>query len=269
MVRIEGVGIGLRKPHYDAVLASSRRIDWLEIVSENFMSVEGRPSDVLSRCRDRFTIIPHGVALSLGSEVAPRYLEELHALVERLDPPFVSDHICVSSSGGVETFDLLPLPFSKAAAAWVGARAREAAAAVARPLVLENITYYARMPGSDLTELDFLKTVLSASGAALLLDVNNLFVNAHNHRFDAFEWLAQLDVPVAQLHLAGHRPEGRRLIDTHDGPIAGPVWELYVAALRRLGPVPTLIEWDQSVPALDVVLDEADRARRLMDRHCR
>lgn len=269
MRAIEGVGIGLRKPHYDAVLATSRRVDWLEIVSENFMAVDGRPSDVLARCLDRFTVIPHGVALSLGSAAPPRYLEELHALVERLDPPFFSDHLCISSVGGIETFDLLPVPFSDEAASWMGSRAKAATTRVGRPLVLENITWYARMPGSRLPETTFLERAITTAGASLLLDLNNLFVNAQNHGFDPFAWLEALTVPVGQIHLAGHCREGSRLLDTHDGPVAAPVWELFGAALRRFGPVPTLIEWDQKLPSLDVVLDEADRARRLMEKHAR
>ena len=248
MAALEGVGIGLRKAHYDAVLATKRRIDWLEIISENFMGLEGRPREVLHRCRERWPIVPHGVALSLGSEVRPAYVAGLAELVRSIEPPFLSDHLCFSSAAGVETFDLLPLPRNDEVVAHVRGGAAAVTRALGVPLYLEGIAYYAEMPGTTLPEPAFLRRVLEGSGLKLLLDVNNLYVNATNHGFDPFAWLAELPRGcVGQIHLAGHRREGPRLLDTHDGPVA------------------VLIEWDARIPDLDVVLDEADKARRILE----
>jgi hypothetical protein len=269
VAEMTGVGIGLRRELHDAVLATDRQIDWLEIISENFMGMEGRPRDVLTRCAARYPMVPHGVAASVGSGARPGYVEGLAELVSRLAPPFFSDHICYSSLGGHELFDLLPLPFSEEAATIAGTRARELAAAVGCPLLLENITFYAVMPGSCMPEHAFIERVLDVSGAHLLLDVNNVYVNARNHGQDPRASLLALPLSrTRQIHLAGHVAEGDVLLDTHSRAVADEVWALYRLALERTGPVPTLIEWDQSIPSLDAVLDEADRARAIMSEVC-
>ncbi len=266
---VSGVGIGLRREVQDAVLATDRRIDWLEIISENFMALTGRPRDVLSRCAARWPIVPHGVAASVGSGPRDGYVEALTELVVRLDAPFFSDHLCYSSLGGHELFDLLPLPFSAEAAEFAGAQAKSLAAAVGRPLLLENISYYAEMPGAEMPEHAFIECVLDISGASLLLDVNNVYVNARNHGQEPDAALLALPLErTRQIHLAGHVAEGDVLLDTHSRPIADEVWALYRLTLARTGPVPTLIEWDQGIPSLDAILDEADRARQIMKEVC-
>jgi uncharacterized protein len=263
---VEGVGIGLRRELHDAVLRTDRQIDWLEIVSENFMALDGRPRYVLDACRERWPVVPHGVSASVGTHREDAYDDALAELIERVDALFFSDHLCYASIGGHESFDLLPLPFTDEAVDAAAARARAIAARVGRPLLLENITYYAVMPGSSLTEPEFVARVLEASGCALLLDVNNLYLNAKNHGLDPLEALARMPLDrVRQIHLAGFSTEGDLLLDTHSSAIAEPVWSLYREVVARVGKVPTLIEWDQRIPSLDAVLDEADKARAILE----
>jgi uncharacterized protein len=262
---VSGVGIGLRRDFYDELLATERQVDWLEIVSENFVGMAGRPARVLAACAERWPLVPHGVALSVGGDRPnDRYVAELAPLVAALDPPFFSDHLCYSSIGGHELFDLLPLPWSDAAVEHVAGRARRAAEAVGRPLVLENITTYAVMPGGNMSEPEFITAVLERSGCGLLLDVNNLYLNARNSGQDPRALLAAMPLGnVRQIHLAGFTRDDDVLLDTHSRAVSDDVWSLYREALRRTGPVPTLIEWDQDIPSLDAVLDQADMARAI------
>ncbi len=265
---IAGVGIGLRKELFEPLLATSRRVDWLEVVSENYIGVTGRAEVMLDRFAERWPIVPHGVALSVGSEPPAGYLDDLAALVRRVAPPYISDHACYSSIGPRNYLDLLPLPRHAEAVARVVHNARAAMATTGAPLILENITTYAEMPGGTMTEAAFLTAIAEQAGVGLLLDVNNLYINAINQRRAPRDLLDEFPLHhVQQLHLAGHTWDGELLLDTHAAPIAAAVWELYTEVLERCGPVPTLVEWDQHIPSLDAVLDEADRARDLMERH--
>ncbi len=265
---LAGVGIGLRKELFEPLLATSRRVDWLEVVSENYIGATGRADAMLERFAERWPIIPHGVALSVGSEPPAGYLDGLAALVRRIAPPYISDHACYSSIGPRNYLDLLPLPRHDEAIARVVRNARAAMEITGVPLVLENITTYAEMPGSTMDEAAFLDAIAEQAGVGLLLDVNNLYVNAVNQRCAARDLLDAFPLRhVKQLHLAGHTWDGDLLLDTHAAPIAPAVWELYIEVLERCGPVPTLVEWDQHIPSLDAVLDEADHARDLMERH--
>ena len=210
----------------------------------------------------------NGVALSVGTTAPAGYLEVVRALIHDLDAPFFSDHLCYASIGAHAFHDLLPLPFHEEAVAVAAANARSAALAVGRPLLLENVTYYASMPGSVLREPEFMGAVLCAAGpeVGVLLDVNNLYVNAVNHGRDPLADLEAFPLAsVRQLHLAGHTREGDVLLDTHSAPVAPEVWALYREVLRRTGPLPTLVEWDQHIPNVDAVLDEADRARAILE----
>lgn len=269
MKKLEGIGIGLRTPFADEVLDSRRRIDWLEIVPENWMFYGGKKRRLLRELAERFTIIPHSVSLNVGGldPLDPRFLDALAELTEELDAPLFSDHVCFASTHGRPLHELLPLPFTREAAEVVGRRAKEAAARVGRPIVLENATFYAHMPAADdegrLDEVAFVRECLKQSGATLLLDVNNVYVNSRNHGFDARAFIDSIPLEqVSYLHLAGHTLQGEVIIDTHIGPIIDDVWALYRYTLQRAGRlVPTLIEWDHDIPPLDVVLDEADRAR--------
>jgi uncharacterized protein (UPF0276 family) len=267
--KLEGIGIGLRTPFASEVLTTKRRVDWLEVIPENWMFYGGKKRKLLRDLAERFTLIPHSVSLNVGGldPLDPRFLDALAELTHELDAPLFSDHVCFASTNGRPLHELLPLPFTREAAEVVGLRAKEAAGRVGRPLVLENATFYAHMPVADdagrLDELGFVAECLRQSGATLLLDVNNVYVNSKNHGFDARAFIDAIDfAQVSYLHLAGHTLQDDVIIDTHIGPIIDDVWSLYRHTLQRAGRlVPTLIEWDQDIPPLDVVLDEADRAR--------
>lgn len=268
--RCLGVGVGLRHALFDATLATERRLDWLEVISEGFLTQGGRARWVLEQARARWPIVPHGVSLDVGGldPLDEGYLERLAELTQRVDAPFFSDHLCFSRHRGVYLHDLLPLPFSPEAAAHAAARIRAAAARVGRPFLLENPSYYAVMPGSTLDEASFLRRVLEEADCGLLLDVNNVWVNAHNHGYDPRAFIEALPLErVGQIHLAGHRREHAALIDDHGGPVPDPVWALYRFTLERTGPISTLVEWDQRIVGLDPLLDEADRARAILQEH--
>ncbi len=268
---LRGVGIGLRHPHFDDILEVDRRIDWLEIVPENYVDIGGRASEVLDACLERWTVVSHGVSLSIGGPDAidEDYLHGLRRLCRRMDTPFYSDHLCYSSISDIQMFDLLPLPFTDEAVEHAAGRIRHVGERVDREMVIENITYYATMPGSRLTEGEVVRGVVETADCGLLLDVNNVYCNAKNHGRDPLE--AMFDLPwqrARQVHLAGFLEEGPRLLDDHGSPVADGVWAMYRALLERVGPIPTLIEWDTNIPTLDRVLDEADRARSIMDEVC-
>ncbi len=263
-----GIGVGVRTSFAEALLSTSRRVDWLELVPENWMFYGGARRKLLDELAERFVLVPHSVSLDVGGRgpLDATFLHSLRSLVDRLDAPCFSDHVCYSSVDGRPLHDLLPLPFTREAAELVGHRGREAAAQVGRPLVLENATFYAHMPaGPDgLDEAGFLVECLDRAGAELLLDVNNVYVNATNHGYDARDFIDRLPLQrVRYVHLAGHTPQpDGLLLDTHIGPIIDEVWALYRYTLRKAGrALPTLIEWDAELPPLDVVLDEVDRAR--------
>lgn len=262
-----GAGIGLRREFFDTLPLTRREAGWLEIIPENFMTLGGRPRAVLERCRERWQLLPHGVALDIGGPDAlnDEYLEGLAGLVREVRAPFFSDHLCYSRLEGRYLHDLLPLPFNEAVVEHVVPRVREVVRRVERPFLLENPSYYARMPGQTLEEAPFIRHVLEEANAGMLLDVNNVYVNAKNHGYDARAFIDALPHErVVQIHLAGHQVLPDVIIDTHGGAVCDEVWELYRYTLSRTGPVSTLIEWDQEIPSLDAVLDERDRAARLL-----
>jgi uncharacterized protein (UPF0276 family) len=262
-----GVGIGLRRRHFAELPKTERELDFLELIPENFVGRGGQDARVLAECRERWPVLAHGVSLSLGGPepLDHDYIRGLKGLLDQLDAPFYTDHLCFATLGGRTTYDLLPLPFCEAAVEHTAARIRELADALERPVAVENISYYAQMPGSALDEGAFVTAVCEAADCKLLLDVNNVYVNARNHGRDPSEMLRALPVERAvQLHLAGHVEEGPRLIDNHGAPVCDEVWALYRELLELAGPIPTLLEWDTQVPELERVLDEADRARAIM-----
>lgn len=263
----DGVGISLRHEHYRAVLETQRRIDWLEVQPENFMGRGGVSAHTLVSCAERHPVLFHGVALNLGG-IEPLdgdYLRHVRGLLDRHDSPWFSEHLSYSRAGGKNLHGLLPLPRSVEAATHLAERISQVENELGRSLVVENISAYGTMPGSELTEGEFVSEVVERSGAGLLLDINNLYVNAHNLGFSAEQELAKFPLHrVRQIHLAGHRTHGELLLDDHGSSVADEVWALYRAVLRIVGPVPTLIEWENHVPELDVLLDEADLARRIM-----
>jgi uncharacterized protein (UPF0276 family) len=259
-----GHGIGLRPVHYPAVLDGSLRADWLEVVSENFMIPGGRPLAALDRARADAPVVLHGVSLSLGSvdPLNARYLEELARLVARVEPAWVSDHLCWGSLGGRYAHDLLPLPYTEEALAHVVARIGRVQERLGRRILVENVSSYLTFSHSAMPEWTFLAEVAERADCGILLDVNNVYVSARNHGFAPEAYLA--GVPpgrVRQIHLAGHSDHGSHLLDTHDAPVAAAVWDLYRSAVTRFGRVSTLIEWDAGIPPLADLLAEAERSR--------
>lgn len=262
-----GVGIGLRAPHYRELLERAPPLAFVEVHSENFFGEGGAALDWLERFRSRYPLSLHGVGMSLGSAdpLDARHVERLHALVRRFEPWLVSEHLCWSSVGGRHANDLLPLPFTTEALAHVVARVGELQERLGRQVLLENVSTYVRLPQSAMPEWEFVNEAVRRSGCRLLLDVNNVWVNSANHGFDPYEWLGAIDpASVAQIHLAGFERAQGLLVDTHGAPVDAEVWRLYEAAIARFGPRPTLVEWDTSLPALDVLLVEAQRAAAAM-----
>jgi uncharacterized protein (UPF0276 family) len=262
-----GCGIGLRKEHFDDVLSGRPEVAFFEVVTENFLVDGGRPLAVLEAVRRDYPVALHGVSMSLGSaEPLDRdYLRRLKALVERVSPAVVSDHLCWTSLHGHNSHDLLPMPFTEEAARWTAAKIREVQDFLGRRILVENVSSYLEHAGAELSEADFLRAVVEDADCGVLLDVNNLYVNARNHGLDPLRYLDALPAArVGQVHLAGHEDHGGVVIDTHDHPVSDAVWALYRETVARLGPVPTLIEWDARIPAFGVVLAEARRAERIL-----
>ncbi|WP_290874415.1 DUF692 domain-containing protein [Aquabacterium sp.] len=263
-----GFGLGLRTAHYTELLAANPvpGVDWLEAISDNFMVPGGKPLRMLDAIRARYPLALHGVALSIGSVAGPdeAYLRQLKALADRVQPLWVSDHLCWTGVHGRQLHDLLPLPYTEEALAVVVRNVQRVQDVLGRRLVLENVSSYVDFAASQVSEGEFLAAVCEQADCLLLVDVNNLHVNAVNHGADALACLEALPAHrVQQLHLAGHSDHGDHLIDTHDQPVAGPVWALYEAALRRFGPVATMIERDDHIPPLPALMAELDHARRL------
>jgi uncharacterized protein len=261
-----GHGVGLRPKHYPHLWAGSARADWFEVISENFMVEGGRPMAALEQARALAPVVLHGVSLSLGSidPLSDPYLRTLGALANRIEPAWVSDHLCWGSAGGHYAHDLLPLPYTEEALAWIAERVARVQERLGRAILVENVSTYLAFEHSTMPEWEFLAGVAARAGCGILLDVNNIYVSARNHGFDPAAYLAGVPVgAVGQIHLAGHTDMGAYLFDTHDGPVAEPVWALYRQAVSRFGRVSTLVEWDDRIPELEVVCAEAERARAL------
>ena len=261
---LTGFGLGLRPQHYPAFLADPPDLDFLEIISENFMVAGGRPLATLDAVREHYPMVMHGVSMSIGSAdgVDLAYLRRLRTLADRVRPAWVSDHLCWTGVHGRNTHDLLPLPYTEEALNLVSENIRLAQDVLERPLVIENPSSYLTFSASEMSEWAFLSEMCARTGCALLLDVNNIHVSAANHGFDALEYLHGVPADrVWQIHLAGHTPNGDLLIDTHDQPVPDPVWRLYEEACRRFGPVATMIERDDNIPPLEDLLAELEIAR--------
>jgi hypothetical protein len=259
-----GFGLGLRSAHYRDFLEGAVPVDFVEVISENFMLDGGRPLRILEQVRERHPVILHGVSMSIGSAhgLDDTYLDRLKALAARIDPLWVSDHLCWTRTSAHNSHDLLPLPLTGEALDLVSANVHHAQERLGRELVIENPSSYLTFPEDEMREWEFLAELARRTGCGLLLDINNVFVSAHNHGFCADAYLAGLPLDrVRQVHLAGHTP-GEIIIDTHDRPVAGGVWDLYARAMRQLGPVATMIERDGNVPPLAELLDELDLARK-------
>jgi uncharacterized protein (UPF0276 family) len=263
-------GIGLRPAHYQAMLAERPAVSFLEVHSENFFGDGGQPLKYLARFREDYPISTHGVGLSLGSTdpLDRNHLRKLKRLVDAIDPVLVSEHLCWVGVNGRFLNDLLPLPYTPESLEHVVCRIGELQDFLQRPVLIENVSSYLEFVDSTIPEWEFVREVASRAGCQILLDANNIYVNAVNHDFDALTYLDTI-VPasVGEIHLGGFQDTGELLIDTHGAAVCDEVWALYQYAVTRFGPVPTLIEWDTDIPALGVLLAEADKANQILAAH--
>ena len=262
-----GFGLGLRKEHHADFLSTAQPVDFVEIISENFMDCGGRPLRTLDAMRERTRVAMHGVSLSLGSAhgLNAEYLAQLKALAERVNPLWVSDHLCWTGTPGFNSHDLLPLPYTEEALEICAANIAHAQDVLERPLLVENPSSYVSFAENTYTEWEFLAQLTARTGCYLLLDVNNVYVSGVNHGFDPQAFLAGIPADrVRQMHLAGHSagPDGM-LIDTHDAPVCAEVWALYQQAVVQFGPCATMIERDDAIPPLIELLSELEQARKL------
>jgi uncharacterized protein (UPF0276 family) len=265
---LQGFGLGLRTEHYrdfcsdDRALA--RRVDWLEVISENYMVPGGKPLHHLDRIRRDHPMAMHGVSMSIGSTdpLNAGYLRDLKALAQRIEPAWVSDHLCWTGVDHHNLHDLMPMPYTEAALRHLVPRVRQVQDVLGRRLVLENVSSYVSFAADEMSEWEFIGELLQRADCELLLDVNNVHVSSVNHGFDARRFIdAMPRERVRQIHLAGHEDHGSYLIDTHDHPVCAAVWELYGYTVQRLGHVPAMIERDDHIPPLAELVAELDQAR--------
>lgn len=263
-----GYGLGLRSTYYQQILDQSPKVDWFEVVSENFLVQGGKALYYLDAIAERYPLVMHGVSLSIGGPHAldPDYLMQLKQLAERVNPAWISDHLCWSRGNAHQLHDLLPLPYTEESLYYVAGRVRQVQDVLQRPLVLENVSSYVRAASDEFTEWEFLEALSRLSDCELLLDINNVYVSSRNHGFDPWTFIQGLPAQsIRQLHLAGHSDYGDYVIDTHDQPVSDPVWALYQRTLEHLGPVATLLERDDHFPPFDELLVELQKARELGD----
>jgi uncharacterized protein (UPF0276 family) len=262
-----GVGIGLRVPHYRHILSKKPLVDWFEVISENYMVDAGRPLAVLDAIAEQYQIVQHGVAMYFGTadRLSREHLNRLKTLVKRTKTPFLSDHLCWGSVDGTYTHDLLPMPYTFAAAKKTAANVRQAMDFLEVPICVENVSSYAEFHASEMTEWQFLTEVVERADCGILLDVNNIYVSSKNHNFDPYDYLN--GVPhdrVGQMHIAGHSKYEKYILDTHDHPVLDPVWKMYEYAIQKCGPTSTLLEWDAHIPSFQEVHAEALKANKFL-----
>ncbi len=271
-----GYGAGLRRPHYAEVAGGRPRMDWFEIVSENFMVAGGPALKTLERVRANYPVVMHGVSLSIGSTdpLDRDYLRQLAELARRIEPAWISDHLCWTGAAGRNLHDLMPMPFTEETVAYTAGRLRTAQDILGRRIAIENVSSYLTYTASSMAEWEFVAAVADAADCAILLDINNIYVNAFNHRFDPYAYVDAIPRErVVQFHLAGHSDYGTYLLDSHDHPICDGVWELFDYAVGRFGEASTLIEWDDRIPPFATLAAAADesrsRARAVLSRRVR
>jgi uncharacterized protein len=261
-----GFGLGLRTEHYNAILDMQPNVDWFEVLSENYMIPGGKPLDFLDRIRAHYPVVMHGVSLSIGSTTPfdHDYLRDLKKLASRIEPAWISDHLCWTGVHGQNIHDLLPLPYTEETAKHVAERVKIVQDYLGRQILLENVSSYASYIDSNMTEWEFITQISEAADCLLLLDVNNIYVSSYNHNFDAKAFIDGVPTKrIQQIHLAGHQNNGDYIIDTHDAPVIDPVWALYEYAISKFGAISTMIERDDKIPALEELVKELDIARKL------
>lgn len=259
-----GFGLGLRAQHYQDILDGDPNVDWFEVISENYMVPGGQPLKMLDRIRARYPIVMHGVSLSIASTapVNEDYLRDLKALAERCEPKFISDHLCWTGVHGVNLHDLLPVPYTREALDHVVSRVHYVQDYLGQAIALENVSSYVQFSHSEMSEWEFIAELTRRTGCWLVFDVNNVFVSAFNHEFDAHAFIGGVPKErIVQFHLAGHEHNMSHIVDTHDALICDEVWDLYRTALRHFGPVSAIIERDDHIPPLAELVVELDQAR--------
>jgi uncharacterized protein len=264
-----GIGIGLRVPHYRHILSKKPTCDWFEIISENYMVDAGRPLHILDQILEQYQVVQHGVSMYFGSVTRGdrEHLKRLKTLVKRTKTPFLSDHLCWGSVDGTYTHDLLPMPYTFAAARHTAEKVRQVRDFLEIPVCVENVSSYAEFHASEMTEWEFLSEVVERADCGILLDVNNIYVSSKNHSFDPYDYLN--NVPherVGQIHVAGHSKFEKYILDTHDHPVLDPVWKMYAHAIKLCGPTSTLLEWDAHIPSFEEVHREALKAKKFLNR---
>ncbi|HAT1597027.1 TPA: DUF692 domain-containing protein [Legionella pneumophila] len=261
-----GFGLGLRPNYYEEILTSKPDLDWFEILTENYLIPGGKPLYYLDKIREHYPIVMHGVSLSLGSTdpLDLDYLKQVQELASRIEPAWISDHLCWTGVHGLNTHDLLPVPYTREAIQHIVSRIQVIQDFLKRPFLIENVSSYLTYKQSEMSEWDFILEIVKQSGCYLLLDVNNVYVSSFNHHFDPMDYINSMPLGrVAQIHLAGHTNHGDYIIDTHNAPVIEPVWDLYEATIQRLGPVSTMIERDDNMPDFSELLCEINHAKRL------
>lgn len=266
---IQGYGLGLRTEHYSDFVSAQQNVDWLEVISENYMVDGGRPLHFLDRIRQDYPMAMHGVSLSIGSTdpLDADYLRKLKALVQRIEPAWVSDHLCWTGTDSLNLHDLMPLPYTEETLRHLVPRVAQMQDLLGCPFLLENVSSYVSYRADEMKEWEFIRELVARSGCDLLLDVNNVYVSSVNHGFDPRIFIDAVPAAaVRQIHLAGHEDHGNYIIDTHDHPICDAVWDLYAYTVSRIAAVPTMIERDDNIPPLDELISELDSVRRVAQR---
>ncbi|MGE3680201.1 MAG: DUF692 domain-containing protein [Bdellovibrionales bacterium] len=268
-----GIGLGLRAPHYSHIAQSQPPLGWFEAISENYMGLSesgcGRPRKILESFRTDYEIVLHGVSLSIGStdELNFSYLTKLKELAQAIQPMWISEHLCWTGVNGENVHDLLPLPFTKEAINHLASRISKVQDFLGRRILFENVSSYINFKHSEMTEWDFLGEISKQADCGILLDINNVYVNSVNHKFDPVAYLKALPSDrIGQIHLAGHSRQGEILVDTHDAPVCNEVWDLFRVAVKLFGPISTMIEWDDKIPDFLRLKAEADKAEQIMSK---
>ncbi len=263
-----GFGLGLRPDYYEEILTQKPNLDWFEILTENYMVPGGKPLYYLDQIRAHYPIVMHGVSLSLGSTdpLDREYLKQLKELMVRVEPVWISDHLCWTGVNGINAHDLLPVPYTRETVNHIVSRIQQVQDFLGRPILIENVSSYLTYKQSEMSEWEFILEIVKQAGCYILLDVNNVYVSSVNHQFNPMDYIFAMPAErVAQIHLAGHSNHGNYIIDTHDAPVVQPVWDLYAATLQHLGPISSMIERDDNMPPFAELLAEINQARRIAE----
>lgn len=263
-----GFGLGLRPEHYEEILEQAPQLDWLEIITENYLIPGGKPLYYLEKIRQHYPIVMHGVSLSIGSTdpLDWNYLKQLKKLATRIEPKWISDHLCWTGINGLNMHDLLPIPYTQEAINHIVARIDTIQDYLGRQILIENVSSYLSYKDSEMSEWEFITEIANRADCYLLFDVNNVYVSSVNHDFNPLDYLNAVPAKrIAQIHLAGHSDYGNYIIDTHDAPVIQPVWDLYAETIKRFGLISTMIERDDHIPPLNELLLELDQARKIVN----